>query len=118
MNQRERLMSKKAVDSTRSLLDSPVDRRTLLQRSLLGGGALMASALAGGVSARWVFAADASPIVETSAGKVRGAVTNGVQTFRGIHYGESTAGTMRFLPPVAPKPWTGVRDALEYGPPA
>jgi para-nitrobenzyl esterase len=111
-------MSKKAIDPTRSLLNSPVDRRTLLQRSLLGGGALMASALAGGLSARWAFAADASPIVETSAGKVRGAVINGVQAFKGIHYGESTAGTMRFLPPMAAKPWTGVCDALEYGPPA
>jgi len=25
---------------------------------------------------------------------------------------------MRYMPPVAPKPWTGVRDALEIGPPA
>jgi para-nitrobenzyl esterase len=111
-------MNKRIVDPSRNFLDAAVNRRTLLRRSLIGGGSLMASTLLGGLSARWAFAADASPIVKTTAGKVRGATVNGVQTFKGIHYGESTAGSMRFLAPVAAKPWTGVRDALEYGPPA
>jgi len=49
-------------------------------------------------------------IVETTTGRIRGA--NG--TFRGIPY----ATAKRFETPQPPKPWTGVRDALEAGPAA
>lgn len=54
--------------------------------------------------------------VETSYGKVRGYSNNGIFTFKGIPYGATTAGKNRFMPPLKPAAWTGVKDALVYGP--
>ncbi len=55
---------------------------------------------------------------DTAFGRIRGIDNEGIKTFKGIPYGASTAGKNRFMPPVNPARWTGVRDALEYGPSA
>ncbi len=62
-----------------------------------------------------VIASDAATVVETSSGKVRGFERNGVYIFKGVPYGASTSGALRFMPPEKPEPWTGVRNALSYG---
>jgi hypothetical protein len=56
------------------------------------------------------------PVVETTYGKVRGYMKDGVYTFKGIRYGALTAGTHRFMPPQKPKPWSDVQDCLALGP--
>jgi para-nitrobenzyl esterase len=55
-------------------------------------------------------------IAETAFGKVRGEEVQGIKIFKGIPYGATTAGQNRFMPPADPAPWSGVRDALHYGP--
>src|SRR5947209_2123846 len=78
--------------------------------------------LAGAHVAPWLeiaAAADAgSVIADTSAGKIRGLVVDDIKIFKGVPYGGTTAGTHRFMPPTKPAAWTGVRDAVAYGPTA
>jgi len=94
-------------------------RQIMNRRSFLGRGSLAAGILAGGVvsKARAAAKADsAGSIVQTSAGKLRGAIEDKMHVFKGVPYGASTAGAGRFMPPARVQPWTGVRDALELGP--
>jgi len=55
-------------------------------------------------------------VVSTAAGKVRGFTRNGIFIFKGIPYGDTTAGENRFMPPRPVKPWRDVRPALAWGP--
>ena len=64
-------------------------------------------------------AQDANYVVaETAFGKIRGVDNGGIKIFKGIPYGASTTGANRFMPPAEPGDWSGVRDALAYGPSA
>jgi len=92
---------------------SASSRRTFVKQAAL--------LVAGASAAPWarLEAADAvSVTAATSAGSVRGLALGGVNVFKGIHYGATTAGKNRFMPPARPVAWTGTRDALAYGPTA
>lgn len=56
------------------------------------------------------------PVVKTRTGEVRGRFVDGVVTFQGIPYAAPPFGPNRFRPPQPVRPWTGVRDALDFGP--
>jgi para-nitrobenzyl esterase len=55
-------------------------------------------------------------IVETRQGNVRGSVSDGVITLKGIPYAAPPFGANRFRAPQPVAPWRGVRDALAFGP--
>jgi para-nitrobenzyl esterase len=69
----------------------------------------------GGCGRSLVIASDATTVAETTSGKIRGFRRNGVYIFKGVPYGASTAGARRFMPPIKPEPWMGIRNALQYG---
>ncbi len=56
-----------------------------------------------------------SHVVETAQGRYMGANVNGVQVFKGMRYGASTAGEGRFMPPKSAPKFSGMREALSYG---
>jgi len=55
-------------------------------------------------------------IVETRSGRLRGQALDGVRVWRGVPYASPPIGDLRFRAPVPVAPWTGVRDASDFGP--
>ena len=74
----------------------------------------MADHVTGGQAAQTSAPIADPPIADIAAGKLRGAVVDGVAVFKSVPYGASTVGARRFLPPAPPVPWAGIRDATDY----
>lgn len=94
--------------------DFAVGRRDFVKNASL----LMAGAGAGIVlpfAARVSRAAGIDSVAETANGRIRGEQVDGIHVFRGIPYGGDTSGKNRFMPPVQPAQWKGVRDAIQWG---
>jgi para-nitrobenzyl esterase len=54
-------------------------------------------------------------VAKTQYGKVRGYIDGDVLTFKGVPYGQTTAGENRWLPAKPPAPWNDEFPALVYG---
>src|SRR5258708_1881325 len=105
---------------------APLPRRALLK----GAAAVACGAIAPGAVSEAVAAGAHSPakpnptplvardgeaISATRAGRVAGYIRNGIFTFKGIPYADNTAGPNRFMPPLEPKSWDGIRSSRQYG---
>jgi carboxylesterase type B len=53
--------------------------------------------------------------VDVTGGKVSGVVANGIISFKGIPFAAPPVGALRWKAPQPVKPWTGVKQASEYG---
>ena len=73
-------------------------------------------AAAAAVLALTASAAQAADSAKVAQGELRGAVAGTVASFKGIPFAAPPVGDLRWRPPQAAKPWTGVRDATAYGP--
>jgi para-nitrobenzyl esterase len=87
----------------------PLRRRAFVGASTIGLGA----------PAWWLSSsahAAQSVVAETDAGKLRGLRDDGGARFLGVPYAAATGGGHRFMAPQPVAAWTGVRDAVQFGP--
>ena len=54
--------------------------------------------------------------VTVASGRIRGYVSGGICTFKGVPYGQDVSGRRRWRRASPVTPWAGVRDAIEFGP--
>jgi len=97
--------------SSRPLLESR--RRFLLGMSAVSASGLLTTP----ARAQYIASAVTRP-VKTTNGPVVGLIEEGAPVFRGLRYGASPVGSLRWAPPVKPQAWTDPALAADLGPSA
>ena len=59
--------------------------------------------------------AHSSPVINTIYGPVKGTLTPGVAEFLGVRYAAPPTGSLRWMPPQPPAPWSTPMDATQFG---
>src|SRR3990170_930514 len=90
------------------MMTTPAKR---MSRLLLGSLAALAAA----TSVPTTVLSQAPTIVRVEAGELQGVVADGVASFKGIPFAAPPVGELRWRPPQPAAPWTGVRQAAEFG---
>src|SRR5271168_1122180 len=120
------MKTERLISARRSKGVPVIQRRALLQgAAALACGAAAPAAVSGALaaparvqvsqSAAPLIARDGDAVAATRAGRVAGYIRGGIFTFKGIPYADNCAGPNRFMPPVKPKSWEGVRSSRQYG---
>jgi para-nitrobenzyl esterase len=52
---------------------------------------------------------------QVDSGSLRGRQADGVKVFKGVPFAAPPVGELRWKPPAAPAPWSGVREADQFG---
>jgi para-nitrobenzyl esterase len=55
-------------------------------------------------------------VIDLPQGRLRGALTDGIASFKGIPYAAAPFGANRFQPPRPAPSWEGIREAVAFGP--
>ncbi len=76
---------------------------------------MKARLLACSLAIGFCVAAQTAPLVRVDSGQLQGAVEEGVTSFKGIPFAAPPVGELRWRPPQPAAPWTGVRNATEFG---
>src|SRR5690349_5195079 len=61
------------------------------------------------------FAQQTVPFVRVDNGQLQGVVDDGVVSYKGIPFAAPPLGDLRWRPPQPVAPWTGLRQAAEFG---
>ena len=89
---------------------------SILTRLLLCSLACLAALEVGtGASPQTPAPAQTLPVVRIESGELQGVADAGVASFKGIPYAAPPVGELRWRPPQPAAPWTGVRQAAEFG---
>src|SRR5262249_54292161 len=90
-------------------------RTGLYLRSTASISMAIAFAAVAFVGAQQLKPNNANPVVTIDSGQLRGSVSDGVVSFRGVPYAAPPVGTLRWRAPQAPAKWQGVRAAENFG---